>query len=42
MSDCGKKCIQEQLGHNDIKTTLCYIHVSKKSLANIKSPLDNL
>ncbi len=36
------KFIQELLGHNDIKTTLRYTHVSKKSLANIKSPLDNL
>ena len=36
------KFIQELLGHNDIKTTLRYIHVSTQSLKNIKSPLDNL
>jgi integrase/recombinase XerD len=36
------KFIQELLGHNDIKTTLRYTHVSKKSLANIKSPLDTM
>lgn len=36
------KFIQELLGHNDIKTTLRYIHVSRQSLKNVKSPLDNL
>lgn len=36
------KFIQELLGHNDIKTTLRYTHVSQKSLRNIKSPLDNM
>jgi site-specific recombinase XerD len=36
------KFIQELLGHNDIKTTLRYTHVSKKSLAKIKSPLDTM
>lgn len=34
--------IQKLLGHNDIKTTLTYAHVSKKDLKNIKSPLDNI
>ncbi len=36
------KFIQELLGHNDIKTTLRYIHVSKQSLQNVRSPLDKL
>ena len=34
--------IQELLGHNDIKTTLKYVHVSKKDVNNVKSPLDFL
>ncbi len=36
------KLIQELLGHNDIKPTLRYIHVSNRTLENIKSPFDNL
>jgi len=32
--------IQMLLGHSSSKTTEIYTHVSKKSLANIKSPLD--
>ncbi|HMK04086.1 MAG TPA: tyrosine-type recombinase/integrase [Ferruginibacter sp.] len=36
------KYIQELLGHNDIKTTLRYTHVSIKELQNIESPLDKL
>jgi integrase/recombinase XerD len=36
------KCIQELLGHNDIKTTLRYTHVSEKSIKNIVSPLDKI
>lgn len=34
--------IQNLLGHNDIKTTLRYTHVSKKSIQNIESPLDTM
>lgn len=34
--------IQELLGHNDIKTTLRYTHVSRKELGAIESPLDKL
>lgn len=36
------KFIQEILGHNDIKTTLRYTHVSQRSMQNIKSPLDDI
>jgi integrase/recombinase XerD len=36
------KYIQELLGHNDIKTTLRYTHVSKKDLGKIESPLDKI
>lgn len=32
--------IHQLLGHGSSKTTEIYTHVSKKSLANIKSPLD--
>jgi len=34
--------IQELLGHNDLRKTLRYTHVSEKSIKNIKSPLDRL
>jgi site-specific recombinase XerD len=34
--------IQELLGHNSIKTTIRYTHVSKAQLQKIKSPLDEL
>lgn len=34
--------IQQLLGHNDIKTTLRYTHVSKKELGKIENPLDKL
>ena len=32
--------IQVLLGHGCLKTNQIYTHLSKKSLANIKSPLD--
>jgi integrase/recombinase XerD len=34
--------IQKLLGHNDIKTTLRYLHTSNKDLLKIASPLDDL
>ena len=34
--------IQDLLGHNDIKTTLLYTHVSDTSIRKIKSPLDRI
>jgi integrase/recombinase XerD len=34
--------IQTLLGHTSSKTTDIYTHVSRKSLANIKSPLDRI
>ena len=36
------KYIKELLGHFDIKTTERYLHVSRKKLVNIASPLDDL
>jgi site-specific recombinase XerD len=36
------KYIKELLGHFDIKTTERYLHVSRKNLVNIVSPLDDL
>ena len=34
--------IKELLGHNSLKTTTIYIHVSKKHISKIQSPLDKL
>ena len=36
------KYIKDLLGHFNIKTTERYLHVSKKALVNIVSPLDDL
>ena len=36
------RIIQELLGHNNIKTTTIYTHVSNKNLLSVKSPLDFL
>jgi len=36
------RLIQELLGHNSIKTTIRYTHVSKAEIQKVKSPLDNL
>ena len=34
--------IQKLLGHNDLRTTLLYLHTSNKDLLKIISPLDDL
>ena len=34
--------IQKLLGHNDIKTTLRYLHVTNKDMLNILSPLEDI
>lgn len=34
--------IQKLLGHNDIKTTLRYLHVSNKDLLNVLSPIEDI
>ena len=34
--------IQKLLGHNDIKTTLRYLHVSNKDILNILSPIEDI
>jgi site-specific recombinase XerD len=36
------RSIQELLGHNSIKTTAIYTHVTASDIAKIKSPLDNM
>jgi len=36
------RIIRELLGHNSITTTMRYIHVSKKEIGKIESPLDKL
>lgn len=34
--------IQKLLGHNDLKTTLRYLHVTNKDIGNILSPLEDI
>lgn len=34
--------IQQLMGHSSVKTTSIYIHLQRKDLLNIKSPLDTL
>jgi site-specific recombinase XerD len=36
------RTIQILLGHSNLKTTSIYLHVSKSTLQNVKSPLDIL
>lgn len=40
VSDTDIKYIQELLGHNDIRTTLRYTHLSNAAIIKIVSPLD--
>ncbi len=41
-SGCNIKSIQMLLGHNSIRTTVKYLHLSKKHLMSVQSPLDSL
>jgi site-specific recombinase XerD len=34
--------IKELLGHNSLRTTMSYTHVSRKHISKIQSPLDKL
>lgn len=34
--------IKDLLGHNSLRTTMIYTHVSKKHISKIQSPLDKL
>jgi site-specific recombinase XerD len=34
--------IQKLMGHNDIKTTLLYLHVTNKDVLNILSPIEDI
>jgi integrase/recombinase XerD len=36
------RTIQKELGHNSIKTTQCYLHVSNSHISKIHSPLNNI
>ena len=41
-TEASTRLIQTLLGHGNFKTKEIYAHISKKSLANSKSPLDQL
>ena len=41
-ADHGAVFIQKLLGHNNIKTTLRYLHVTNKDLVHILSPLADI
>ena len=39
-SDIHQLAIKDLLGHNSLRTTMIYTHVSKKHISKIQSPLD--
>jgi site-specific recombinase XerD len=36
------RTVQELMGHNDVRTTMIYIHVLNREPAGVRSPIDGL